>query len=83
MADLAWATPVVEKNYQAILSEAGASFDRGFLEAWVAENGEGYFIRDASSPLDCCLFNLEDFSKLYVFERGDAESMFRRVHKHN
>lgn len=81
MADLAWATAVVNENYQAILSEAGISIDRAFIENWVAENGEGYFIRDTSSPLDCCLCTIDSFNKLYVFEKGDEAAMFRRISK--
>lgn len=82
MADLAWATSVVDVNYQAIISEAAGSFDRAFLESWVSENGEGYFIRDTSSPLDCCLFAAREFSQLYNFRYpNDTAALFREVEK--
>lgn len=82
MADLAWATPIVDDNYQAILSEAGGVFDRQFLEAWVSKNGTGYFLRDASSPLDCCLVSVESFVKLYDFRYpNDKAALFREVVK--
>lgn len=81
MAELAWAVEIAKENYQAILSEAGSSFDRDFLESWVAENGEGFFLRDSTSPLDCYLFDRQKFLQLYSFERGDAGAMFRQVSK--
>lgn len=81
MADLVWAAEVVEKNYQAILSEAGAAISRELLLAWVREYGEGYLILDMTSPapLDCYLIQAEKFHSLYKFERGDEGVMFRII----
>lgn len=73
------ATEISEENYCAILSEAGGSFDRAFLLRWVAENKEGYFVRDPESPMDCILFTPENFFTLYHFQRGDIGVMFRAV----
>ncbi len=81
--DLAWATPIVEENYQAILSEAGGLFDRDFIERWVAENGEGFFLRDKSSSLDCNLFTKENFNQLYLFKDHSEVAVFRLVEKRN
>ena len=81
MGHLAWAAVIKEENYQAILSESAGSFDLAFLEAWIVENGEGYFIRDPSSPLDCCLFPESDFVKLYLFQGGDVDALFRPIIK--
>lgn len=78
MADLAWASAIVEENYQAIISESGGSLDAKFIVAWVKKNGSGFFLRDTSSPLDCNLFPTEEFNKLYMFKNND-EGMFRLV----
>lgn len=75
----AWAIEIVEDNYCAILSEAGRSFDRDFLLKWVDEYKEGFFLMDSSSPLDCTLLDPEKFLRLYQFERGDVDTMFRLV----
>jgi len=82
MADQAWAVYVTKDNYPAILSEAGRKFDRDFLERWVAQEGEGWFVRDKLSPkLDCCLFSDLEFFQLYMFSNGDADALFRQVTK--
>lgn len=81
MADLAWGTLIEEANYQAILSESAGSFDLEFLIAWVEKNGDGYFIRDKTSPLDCLLLTMEDFHQLYMFNHGDEGSLFRSLTK--
>lgn len=81
MANLVWAAKVVEKNYQAILSEGGAALGRDLLLAWVREYGEGYLILNtaAAAPLDCYLLQSEKFHGLYEFERGDEDAMFRII----
>lgn len=83
MANLAWAAEVKEENFQAILSEAANSFDLDFLKAWSESNGEGYFIRDKSSPLDCLLFPKNEFHLLYCFHYKDDGNLFRLVDRKN
>lgn len=90
MSDVAAAVEITEANYQAILSESGSSFDKGFLYDWVAKNGTGYFIRDVRddvpSPMDCLLLVPEDFHKMYRFlpikldEEGvNHHALFQRI----
>lgn len=80
MSDRAYAIVITENNFSAILSEAGRKFDREFLEMWFAHEGEGYFVRDkTSASLDCCLFPLVEFHRLYMFSRGDESVLFREI----
>ena len=81
MSDRAWAVVVTKKNFPAILSEAGQTFDRHFLERWFAAEGDGFFVRDNGAPLDCCLFPELEFYRLYMFANGDVKALFREVHR--
>ena len=68
MREQAWALEVKPDNFNAIMSEVAKSFDQPFLERWLEESGEGYFIRDNRMPaLDCTLATSESFSALYKF----------------
>lgn len=81
MTDQAWAVLIAEVNFPAILSEAGKKFDREFLERWFAQEGEGYFVRDKSSALDCSLFNDLEFFRHYQFANKDVDALFREIEK--
>ena len=72
---------VKPENFQAIMSEAGRNFDRAFLEAWIAKEENGYFLRDETSPLDCYLIEESKFLQMYMFERCDPNVLFRHVIK--
>jgi hypothetical protein len=71
MRESAWALEVDPKNFQAIMSEAGRSFDRPFLEEWYEENlsDPGYFVRDFYTPsVDASIQTTEEFFTLYKFD---------------
>lgn len=76
---MAWAILLSDENINAILSEAGTFPDRKFIEDWRAKHGEGYFLRDESSVLDCSLFTTTVFLYLYEFDHADESAMFRQV----
>jgi hypothetical protein len=78
---LAWACKVTKNNLAVIASESGPKFDRQFAENWLAEHGEGFFLRDEASPLDCHFFVPEVFQDFYVFAHDDDSSLFRKVIK--
>jgi hypothetical protein len=76
----AWAVEIREDHYCAILSEAGASFNRDFMLKWVDVYKEGYFLMHWNTPLNCTLITPEKFFQLYQFDSSDVGVMFRRVH---
>lgn len=81
MANLAWAVSLTEENLSAVLSEAGQKLDRELIEKWLAAHGEGYFLRDESSALDCELFTPLVLSLMYDFRYPDNGTLFREVVK--
>lgn len=79
MVDKAYAIFICDENEQAILSEAGTSFDKGLLSAWRRHIEGGYFVRDPDSPLDCCLFEDKEFQQLYFFTTPLDGPLFREI----
>lgn len=82
----AYACEVTVTNINAILSELGRKADRDeaqtLITDWLEEHGEGWFLRDESSVLDCNFFVPSVFFEMYAFDRSDpGEGLFRRVVK--
>ncbi len=77
--NVAWAVVVMEENFDVILSEAGRKFNREHIENWLYEHGEGYFLRDELSALDCSLFVPLVFEELYTFRYPLDTAMFKEV----
>lgn len=76
----AYVVAVTEENLRGvILSEAGPSFDLALSLAWLKEHGEGWFLRDENSTLDCQFFMTEVLEEMYDFSPHDEHSLFRRV----
>ncbi len=71
MGSPACAIRIKEENFNAILSEAGRKFNREFLENWHYEHGEGFFLREANSALDCSLFTPLAFEEMYELKQPD------------
>lgn len=71
---------MVVENLGAIASEK-PDFNREEALQWIADNGEGYFIRDESSHLDCKYVDDQTFREMYMFADGDVHSLFRRILK--
>ena len=87
MPDQAYAVVVIPENRQAIMSEAGGKFSKEELALWMEKNGPGgFFLREQRTdpdapkhPYDCMLFTSDQFHQLYMFEKGDADALFRPV----
>lgn len=79
----AYAVAVTEENIRGVIrSEAGPNFDLEFALAWLEEHGEGWFLRDEESPLDCQFFMPLVFVEMYQFASSlDQASLFRQVFK--
>lgn len=77
---VAYAVVMSEENMLVIASEH-PKFDKAEFRKWLADHGEGYFLRDESSPLDCQYFEPTVFAQMYLFESGDESALFRRVVK--
>lgn len=75
---VAVACRISEENFGAIASEK-PDFDLEKTKEWLEQNGQGYFLRDPESPLDCGYFVDEVFFQLYIFESGDQSALFRHV----
>lgn len=77
----AYACRVTPENMGAIASEFGKrKWDLQEAMQWLEEHGDGWFLRDDSSPLDCHFFEPTVFFEMYAFD-GDSNSLFRRVIK--
>lgn len=76
----AYACRISEENFKAIASEK-PDFDRDQTLEWLEHNGQGYFLRDPSTNLDCGYFVDEVFFQMYMFNEADPETLFRRVLK--
>lgn len=79
----AYAVAITEDNIRGVIcSEAGPGFDLDFALAWLEEHGEGWFLRDEESPLDCQFFMPLVFVEMYMFTSSlDSNSLFRQVIK--
>jgi hypothetical protein len=76
----AYAIAVTEENLKGVIrSEAGPKFDLETALWWLEEHGEGWFLRDPNSPLDCQFFMPEVFFEMYSFWSNDPTSLIRRV----
>jgi hypothetical protein len=74
------AIAVTEENIRGIIrSEAGSTFDIDIALAWLAEQKEGWFLRDDRSIFDCHLFASETFAEMYKFTQDDQNSIMRHV----
>lgn len=78
---VAYACLAIPENLDVIVSEAGSRFDREYVERWIEDNGDGYFLRDESTALDCNLFSRDVFFGMYSFRTNDTSALFRRVVK--
>jgi hypothetical protein len=77
----AYAVRISMENLQAIASEH-PRFNREELKKWMALHGEGYFVRDdVYKSFDCQYLRPEVFHKIYAFENGDTEALFRKISK--
>lgn len=79
----AYAVAITEENLRGVIrSEAGSNFDLEFALAWLEEHGEGWFLRDEESALDCQFFMPMVFVEMYQFVSSlDHTSLFRQVIK--
>jgi hypothetical protein len=76
----AYACRISEENLPAIRSEH-PRFSLEEIRAWMAQHGNGYFLRDQDSSLDCHYFEDTVFAEMYIFEGGDLDQLFRKVQK--
>lgn len=76
----AYAVAITEDNiYGIIRSEAGSDFNLAVALDWLTEHGEGWFLRDPSTVLDCSFFATEIFLEMYKFTSNDQQSLLRAV----
>jgi hypothetical protein len=76
----AYVVAITEDNiYGVIRSEAGPNYDLDAALDWLAEYGEGWFLRDEETVLDCQFFAPDVLKKFYYFANIDDHSLFRRV----
>lgn len=76
----AYVVAITEENLRTVIrSEAGPSFDLDLSLQWLAEHGEGWFLRDEGSPFDCQFFVSDVLEELYRFTSVDDHSLFRHV----
>lgn len=77
---LAYAIRVTEANIKSIiLSEAGESYNVIDALKWLQEHGEGWFLRDEDSVLDCKFFRPEIFTVMYKFVDYDDGRLIHQV----
>lgn len=74
----AYAVVMSTENMSAIASEH-PKFDKAAFLKWLEDHGEGYFLRDETTSLDCQYFEPTVFAQMYLFEGGDEATLFRRV----
>lgn len=78
----AYAVEITKENIQGVIrSEAGKEFDLITALQWLDEHGEGWFLRDEESVLDCQFFMPEVFAEMYAFAANDRSSLLRHVVK--
>lgn len=78
----AYAVAITEDNVRGVIhSEAGLNFNLEYALNWLKAHGEGWFLRDEESPLDCQFFMPLVFEELYMFTSNDEHSLFRHVIK--
>jgi len=78
----AYVIEVTPENLRGVIrSEAGKSFDLDLALAWLDEHGEGWFLRDEGSALDCQFFVPEVLFEMYVFTSHDESELLRQVVK--
>lgn len=78
--DAAYAIYITEENLRGVIrSEAGSNYDLELSLQWLAEHGEGWFLRDETSPLDCQFFVPEVFFETYNFVSNDEALLIRHV----
>jgi len=78
----AYVVAITEENIKGVIrSEAGLDFDLDYALDWLEEHGEGWFLRDEESPLDCQFFEPEVFKEFYIFSSMNDNSLFRQVIK--
>lgn len=80
MARRAYAVKITEENLRGvILSEAGLNYNLEYALEWLEEHGDGWFLRDPESVLDCQFIVDTVFETLYQFTSVDDHSLFRHV----
>lgn len=73
-----------EENIPAIRSEY-PGFDEIELRKFLADHGDGYFVRDESAdgkhkrPFDCRYFSIFTFAQVYAFEDYDPSVLFHKI----
>lgn len=76
----AYAIAMTEENiYGIIRSEAGLGYDPENAMKWLKEFGQGWFLRDETTPLDCRFFVPETFDAMYKFVSNDQNQLMRQV----
>lgn len=76
----AYAIAITEENVRGIiLSEAGSKYDVDGALHWLATYGEGWFVRDPSTVLDCSFYTPEIFEQMYTFISADEHSIMRHI----
>jgi hypothetical protein len=76
----AYVVKITEDNLRGVIrSEAGPNYDLDAALDWFNEHGEGWFLRDEETVLDCQFFVPDILTKFYKFTNVDDHSLFRRV----
>lgn len=76
----AYVVEVTEDNLRTvILSEAGPNFTLTEGLKWLEDHGEGWFLRDEGTVLDCQFFVTNVLKQFYYFANPNDQSLFRRV----
>lgn len=74
----AYACHITEENFCAIASEK-PDFNLEVLISWIADHGNGYFVRHEESPWDCAYMPEIVFDAIYTFENFEHNDLFNII----
>ena len=75
-----YAIAITEDNIKGvILSEAGLNYNVNTALRWLKDYGDGWFVRDPSSPFDCLFLTDEVFHQIYLFTNNDQHCVMRHI----
>lgn len=78
MPQQAYACRITPDNFGVISSE-NPKFNLDEIKKFLEDQGDGYFIRDETSPWDCKYMPMLVFQQIYLFQRYDADELFHPI----